>query len=173
MMEMVLQGVSTRKVKKVAEELCGRSFSKSAVSRFCKALDAKVRNWNERPLEEQEYPFVVVGAMQVKVRRDGRVRSTSALLAVGISEEGYREVLGLDIGDSEAEGTWSRFFDRLKDRGLSGVGLLTSDNHRGLVRAARRLFQGATWQRCQTHLTRNVLGRTPRRRKEELAAWLR
>lgn len=173
MMEMVLQGVSTRKVARVTEELCGREFSKSTVSRLCEALDARVQKWNQRRLREREYPFVVVDAMQVKVRRDGRVRSTSALIAVGISEEGYREVLGLDIGDSESEGTWARLFGRLKDRGLSGVEILTSDNHRGLVKAARRHFQGATWQRCQTHLTRNVLGRASRHQKDELAAWLR
>lgn len=173
MMEMVLQGTSTRKVKKITEELCGEHFSKSTVSRLCSALDARVEAWNERPLKKRDYPFVIVDAMQIKVRRDGAVRSTSALLAVGISEEGYREVLGLDIGDSESEVTWARFFERLKRRGLSGVELITSDNHRGLVKAARRHFQGAAWQRCQTHLARNVLGQASRHQKEELAAWLR
>ena len=123
MMEMVLQGVSTRRVARVTEELCGREFSKSTVNRLCEELDARVRSWNERSLREQDYPFVVVDAMQVKVRRDGRVRSTSALIAVGISAEAYREVLGLGIGDSESEGTWTRFLGRLKDRGLSGVEL--------------------------------------------------
>ena len=173
MMEMVLQGVSTRKVTKITEELCGAAFSKSTVSRLCEELDVRVRAWNERSLKKQQYPFLVVDAMQIKVRRDEAVRSTSALIAVGINEEGYREVLGLDIGDSESEGTWERLFKRLKARGLRGVELITSDSHGGLVKALRRQFQGAAWQRCQTHLMRNVLGQTPRHLKAEMTAWLR
>jgi len=180
MMEMVnvdlmrsTQGVSTRKVTKITEELCGTAFSKSTVSRLCEELDVRVRAWNERPLNGKRYPFLLVDAMQIKVRRDEAVRSTSALVAVGINEEGYREVLGLDIGDSESEATWERLFKRLKARGLRGVELITSDNHRGLVKALRRQFQGAAWQRCQTHLMRNVLGQTPRHLKAEMTAWLR
>ena len=185
MMEMVnvdlmrsTQGVSTRKVTKITEELCGTSFSKSTVSRLCEELDVRVRAWNERPLKKK-YPFLVVDAMQIKVRRDEAVRRASALIAIGINEEGYREVLGLDIGDSESTrrnfcaGTWERLFKRLKARGLSGVELITSDDHRGLVKALRRQFQGAAWQRCQTHLMRNVLGQTPRHLKAEMTAWLR
>jgi len=179
MMEMVLQGVSTRKVTKITEELCGTAFSKSTVSRLCAALDVRVGAWNERPLDGKRYPFLLVDAMQIKVRRDEAVRSTSALIAVGINEEGYREVLGLDIGDSESTRrnfcarTWERLFKRLRDRGLRGVDLITSDSHRGLVKALRRQFQGAAWQRCQTHLMRNVLGQTPRHLKAEMTAWLR
>lgn len=172
MMEMVLQGVSTRKVKKVTEELCGRSFSKSTVSNLCRELDLRVEAWNERLLKKH-YPFVIVDALVIKVRRDEAVRSTSGLIAVGISEKGYREVLGLEIGDSESEGTWAGFFGRLKKRGLSGVELLTSDDHGGLVKAAKKHFQGAMWQRCQVHFIRNILGHTPRHLKEEMAAWLR
>jgi len=167
------QGVSTRKVTKITEELCGTRFSKSTVSRLCEELDVRVGAWNERPLRKKRYPFLLVDAMQIKVRRDEAVRSTSALIAVGINEEGYREVLGLDIGDSESEGTWERLFKRLKARGLRGVELITSDSHGGLVKAARRQFQGAAWQRCQTHLMRNVLGQTPRHLKAEMTAWLR
>lgn len=173
MMEMVVQGVSTRKVTKSTDKLCGTGFSKSAVSRLCEELDVRVRAWNERPLDGKRYPFLLVDAMQIKVRRDEAVRSTSALVAIGINEEGYREVLGLDIGDSESEGTWERLFKRLKARGLRGVELITSDSHGGLVKAARRQFQGAAWQRCQTHLMRNVLGQTPRHLKAEMTAWLR
>jgi len=186
MMEMVnvdlmrsTRGVSTRKVTKITEELCGTAFSKSTVSRLCEELDVRVRAWNERPLKERRYPFLVVDAMQIKVRRDEAVRRASALIAVGINEEGYREVLGLDIGDSESTrrnfcaGTWERLFKRLKARGLRGVELITSDSHGGLVKALRRQFQGAAWQRCQTHLMRNVLGQTPRHLKAEMTAWLR
>lgn len=173
-----MQGVSTRKVTKITDKLCGTGFSKSAVSRLCESrlceeLDVRVRAWNERPLDGKRYPFLLVDAMQIKVRRDEAVRSTSALVAIGINEEGYREVLGLDIGDSESEGTWERLFKRLKARGLRGVELITSDSHGGLVKAARRQFQGAAWQRCQTHLMRNVLGQTPRHLKAEMTAWLR
>ena len=172
MMEEAYQGVSTRKVTKITEELCGTAFSKSTVSQLCAALDVRVGAWNERPLDGKRYPFLLVDAMQMgddtspKVRRDEAVRSTSALIAVGINEEGYREVLGLDIGDSESTrgnfcaGTWKRLFKRLRDRGLRGVDLITSDSHRGLVKALRRQFQGAAWRRCQTHLMRNVLGQT-------------
>src|SRR5690606_157182 len=172
LMEMVVQGVSTRKVTRITEELCGTSFSKSTVSRLCADLDAPVEAWNERPLEAR-YPFLLVDALHVKVRRDGAVRSTSLLVAVGISEAGYREVLGVTIGDSETEGTWGSFFKGLKERGLRGVELIASDNHGGLVKAARRYFQGAIWQRCQAHFTRNVLKVTPKHLRGEMTAWLR
>lgn len=172
LMEMVVQGVSTRKVTRITEELCGTSFSKSTVSALCADLDARVTAWNERPLEGR-YPFLIVDALVLKVRRDRAVRSTSALVAVGISEEGYREVLGVEIGDSETEGTWGRFFKGLKARGLRGAELIASDNHSGLVKAAERYFQGAIWQRCQAHFTRNVLKMTPKHLRSEMTAWLR
>lgn len=172
LMEMVIQGVSTRKVTRITEELCGTSFSKSTVSALCADLDARVEAWNERPLKGR-YPFLIVDAIVVKVRRDRAVRSTSALVAVGISEEGYREVLGVTIGDSETEGTWGGFFKSLRARGLRGVELIASDNHGGLVAAAERYFQGAIWQRCQAHFTRNVLKVTPKHLRGEMTAWLR
>ena len=172
LMEMVVQGVSTRKVTRITDRLCGTSFSKSTVSALCADLDTRVEAWRSRRLE-QRYPFVIVDAIVVKVRRDSAVRSTSALLAIGISEEGHREVLGLDMGDSETEGTWARFFSRLKERGLRGVELIASDNHGGLVQAAERHFQGAMWQRCQAHFTRNVLKVTPKHLRGEMTAWLR
>ena len=172
LMEMVVQGVSTRKVTRITEQLCGTSFSKSTVSSLCSDLDARVEAWSSRPLK-QRYPFLIVDAIVVKVRRDGAVRSTSVLVALGISEEGHREILGLDLGDSETEGTWARFFKSLKDRGLHGVDLIASDNHGGLVKAARRHFQGAIWQRCQAHFSRNVLKVTPKHLRAEMTAWLR
>lgn len=172
LMEMVVQGVSTRKVTRITEELCGTSFSKSTVSALCADLDTRVEAWNERPLEDG-YPFLIVDAIVLKVRRDGAVRSRSALVAVGISEEGYREVLGVSIGDSETEGTWGELFRSLKERGLRGVELIASDNHGGLVNAAERHFQGAMWQRCQAHFTRNVLKVTPKHLRGEMTAWLR
>ena len=118
MMEMVVNGVSTRKVKRITDELCGREFSKSTVSRLCEALDEKVQTWNERPLDEVARPFVIVDAIQIKVRRQGAVRSTSALVAVSITEEGYREILEIQIANSETEEGWKEFFRTLNDRGL-------------------------------------------------------
>ena len=172
LMEMVIQGVSTRKVTRITEALCGTSFSKSTVSRLCADLDARVEAWKSRSLEGR-YPFLIVDAIVLKVRRDRAVRSTSGLIAVGISETGYREVLGIDIGDSETEGTWGGFFKGLKQRGLRGVELIASDNHGGLVNAAERHFQGAMWQRCQAHFTRNVLKRTPKHLRGEMTACFR
>jgi putative transposase len=173
LMEMVLNGVSTRKVATITEELCGTRFSRSTVSQLCTALDARVQAWNERSLDAQAYPFVIVDALVVKVRRDNAVRATSALIVSGVNAEGRRELLGLSLGDSESEGTWTDMFAWLKRRGLHGVEVLVSDDHAGLVKAAQRAFQGVIWQRCQVHLQRNVLGRTPRHLRAQMAAGLR
>ena len=121
LMQMVVQGVSTRRVKQITTELCGRQFSKSTVSRLTEGLDEQVTAWVERSLEERSYPFVVLDAMQVKVRRQGAVRSTTVLLAVGISEEGRREILGMATAFGETSESWHRFIRELKRRGLSGV----------------------------------------------------
>ncbi len=118
LMEMVINGgVSTRKVRRVTEELCGTSFSKSTVSDLCKALDPVVEEWNERKLGGKAYPFVIVDALYLKIRKESRVLSQGALIAIGINEEGYREILGIKIGDSESEATWSDFLIWLKGRG--------------------------------------------------------
>jgi transposase-like protein len=172
MMEMVINGVSSRKVSLITEELCGTQFSKSTVSELCKKLDPVVESWNHRPLTER-YPFVVVDAMVTKVREDGRVRARGLLLAFGVNSEGYRELLGLWVGDSESEASWSEFFADLKRRGLKGVELIVSDQHGGLVKAIRTHYQGASWQRCQTHFIRNILDATPKALKGELHSKLR
>jgi putative transposase len=172
MMEMVINGVSTRKVTLVTEELCGAQFSKSTVSELCKNLDPLVDSWNHRPLTER-YPFVVVDAMVTKVREEGRVRMRGLLLAFGVNIKGYRELLGFWVGDSESEASWSEFFADLKRRGLRGVELIVSDQHSGLVKAIRTHYQGVTWQRCQTHFMRNILDATPKTLKEELYPKLR
>ena len=117
LMEMVVNGVSTRKVSKITEELCGTLFSKSTVSRLCAALDARVRAFNERPVGR--FPFLLIDALYVKAREDERIVSKAGLLVSGINAEGYREVLGLRMGDSESEGFWRDMFDWLKGRGLS------------------------------------------------------
>ena len=171
MIEMVINGVSTRKIEMVTEELCGKSFSKSTVSNLCQRLDPLVAAFRSRPLNKK-YPFLVADAIYLKVREGGRVRSKGLLVAVGINEEGYREVLGFKMADSESETSWGEFFAELKDRGLDSVDLVTSDDHKGLVKAIRKHFQGAAWQRCQTHFSRNVLDKCPKKYQPELKQWL-
>ena len=175
LMEMVVNGVSTRKVSAITEELCGTSFSKSTVSALCARLDPLVAAWNERPLGEQAFPFVLADALVVKVREQERVRALSALIAIaiGINAAGYREILGSQLGDSESEGSWTTFFAWLKRRGLAGVDLVVSDAHTGLVAAVQRHFPGCTWQRCQTHLAGDVLEAAPKSLRQELHAHLR
>ena len=160
LMQMVVQGVSTRRVKKITTELCGREFSSSTVSRLTEDLDQQVEAWTERSLEA-DYPFLVLDAMQLNVRRQGAVRSTTVMLAVGINTDGQREILGLETAFSETEEGWRRFIRGLKERGLSGVELATSDAHPGLIQALREAFPGLIWQRCQAHFRRNVLDQTP------------
>ncbi len=161
MMEMVINGVSTRKVEAITQELCGKSFSKSTVSALCKQLDPMVHAFRTRPLEKH-YPFVIVDALYLKVREDHRVQSRGLLIAVGVNEAGYREIIGFQVANTETESSWGEFFASLKERGLKDVRLITSDNHKGLVNAVKRHFQGATWQRCQTHFSRNMLDHTPK-----------
>lgn len=167
-MEMVLNGVSTRTVRRITERLRGTSFSKSTVSELHKNLDTLVRGWNARPLEE-EYPFVLVDAMVLEARGSGRVRSRSAHIDVGINGEGYREVLDLGPGHSESEASWPDFFRGLRNRGLQGVDLVLFDDHSWLVKATRRYFEGAAWQRCQPHLKRSIPDKVPRAQREEVS----
>ena len=167
MMEMVVNGVSTRKVSAITEELCGKEFSKSTVSELCKNLDPVVEEFRNRELT-CNYPFVIVDALYTKVRENGRVRSKGLLSAIGVREDGRREILGLSVADSESETSWSEFFLSLKQRGLSGIDLVVSDNHGGLVNAIKKHFQGVSWQRCQTHFSRNVLDKTPKRLQPEI-----
>lgn len=173
LMEMVVNGVSTRKVAAITEELCGREFTKSTVSDLCKNLDPLVDAWNGRDLGGTRYPFVVVDALVIKVREGGRVRARSALIATGVNEVGFREILGLQLGDSESERSWSDFFTWLKGRGLHGVDLVVSDHHGGLVTAVCVQFQGATWQRCQMHLSANIADATPKALHQEVHARVR
>jgi putative transposase len=173
MVEMVIQGVSTRKVSAVVEELCGEGVSKSQVSALCQRLDPQVLAWRDRDLSQTVYPFLIVDAIVIRVRKDGRVRQQSLLLATGVNREGYREILGMFLGDSESEMSWATFFSSLKKRGLSGVDLVVSDNHKGLVKALHQQFQGATWQHCQTHLTRNILSACPQSKQSALHKQLR
>ena len=173
LMEMYLQGVSTRKVSKITEELCGVQFSKSTVSQVCVELDARIAEWKNRRFDEKRFPFVIVDALVTDVRRDHAVRSTGILIAYGVNEQGYREILGLWLEDSETEAGWATVFKELKEPGLKGVDLVVSDAHTGLVNALKKQFQGAQWQRCQTHFMRNVLGSAPRHCRKEIAGKLK
>jgi transposase-like protein len=167
LLEMYVSGVSTRKVSKIVEQMCGTSVSKSFVSSLTKDLDEVVGRWQNRDLSDVSYPFLMVDVMFIKVREDHRVLSKSCHIAVGITGDGRREVLGHMIGSGEREDTWQEFFDQLKSRGLSGVDLVISDAHAGLVSAARKTFVGSSWQRCQVHFLRNILAPAPRKNSEE------
>lgn len=172
MMEMYIQGVSTRKVTRITEELCGRSFSSQLVSTLAKELDAELCAWRNRRLEGS-YPYLIVDARYEKVRMNHKVISQGVLIAVGINEEGRREILSVDMADTENKATWSSVFKRLKDRGLKGVILVVSDDHEGIKAATSRYFQGAAWQRCQCHFIHNMLSMAPKNLKKVLHAELR
>jgi len=172
MMEMVINGVSTRNVTKVTEELCGTSFSKSTISLLCKRLDPAVKEFRNRPLNKH-YPFVIVDALYTKSREEKRVRSVGVLIAIAVAEDGRREIIGFTVADSESESSWSKFFTSLKERGLKNVDYLISDNHTGLRKALAKQFQGSTWQRCQTHFSRNILDAANKKSQSELKSWLK
>ena len=161
LMEMYLQGVSTRKVAAVTEKLCGHSFSSQLVSKLAKQLDEKMEAWRERSLEG-EYPYLIIDARYEKVRVCHKVISQGILIVVGISAEGKREILAVEIADTESEATWSDLFRRLKSRGIKGVLMVTSDDHEGIKKATSRYFQGASWHRCQCHFISNLLSYAPR-----------
>lgn len=161
MMEMVIQGVSTRNVTKVTEELCGNGFSKSTVSEICKELDIPVKQFKERLLPEK-YPFIIADAIYLKAREDHRVKSKALFIAIGINNTGHKEIIGFDIYDSEKLSTWKEFFEGLKSRGLRGVDIAISDAHHGLVEAIKECFPGSSWQRCQAHFTRNIIDKCPK-----------
>jgi len=171
LMEMVVQGVSTRKVKQVTTELCGTRFTKSTVSRLTQQLDAQVETWATRDLEP-DYPFLVLDAMQVKVRRNHAIRAATVLLAIGIREDGMRELLGLWCCPGETESCYADFLDHLQERGLSGVEVVTSDNHGGVRNAVQAAFPGVIWQRCQAHFRRNVIDNTPAEYQDRMHAVL-
>ncbi len=171
LVEMVVCGVSTRRVTKITQELCGKEFSKSTISRYTLELDELVDAWRNRPLE-QDFPFLLVDAIHLKVRQDTRVESMALMLAVGVGEDGVRRILGCELGHSECFQSWLGFFRDLVDRGLCGVDLVVSDAHEGLVQAARKVFTGAVWQRCQTHFRRNVSDAAPKRHQDAIHAGL-
>ena len=172
MLQMYVEGVSTRKVSAITEALCGLEVSRSQVSALSEKLDGELSAWRHRRLEKA-YPYLVIDARYERVRRAGQVVSQGVLVAVGISEEGYREVLGAWVAESESETSWGQVFGELKQRGLRGVRYVVSDDHRGMVRAIERHFQGAVRQRCQVHFLRNALALCGAQQKPLVAALLK
>jgi len=154
--EMYFQGVSTRNVRNVLEQMCGGDISSATVSRVAQELDEKLLTFRHRRLDATEWPYMHIDARYEKVRVDGRVVSQAVLVAVGFTSQGKREVLDWRVGDSESEATWGELFRQLKDRGLKGLRLLTSDAHAGIVAAMQRHFQGVAWQRCRVHFKREM-----------------
>lgn len=160
--EMYVQGVSTRDVSEIAEELLGDSISASSVSRLNKSLDQIVDSFANRKLE-YEYPYLILDARYEKVRENGVVSSKAILIAIGVNWEGKREVLGIEIANRESTHSWKEFISKLKARGLSGVQLVISDAHIGLQGAITEFLTSALWQRCFVHFLRNAKDYLPRR----------
>ena len=159
--EMYVQGVSTRKVAAITEQLCGTAVTSTAVSRAAAQLDEVLSAWRERPLAECLYLYL--DARYEKVRQDGQIRDAAVLLAAGVSPEGKRQILGVSVALSEAEVHWRDFLGSLVTRGLRGVQLIISDDHSGLEAARQAVFGGIPWQRCQFHLQQNAQAYVPRR----------
>ena len=170
--EMYVQGVSTRKVKAVTEQLCGHEFSASTVSRMNQSLDAELDKFARRRLEEA-YPYLILDARYEKVREDGVIRSQAVLIAIGVDWEGRRNVLAVDLANRESLTSWREFALSLKQRGLTGVELVISDDHPGLRGAIREVFSEAVWQRCYVHFLRNALDHLPRKADDECMTELR
>jgi len=170
--EMYVQGVSTRKVKAITEQLCGVEVSAMQVSRATMQLDEVLQEWRERPLGSIRYLFL--DARYEKVREAGQIRDAAVLLATGNTPEGERQVLGVSVSLSEHETHWNAFLKGLKERGLKGVELITSDAHVGLGAARRAIFGSVPWQRCHFHLQQNASAYVPRQSmKAEVAADIR
>jgi putative transposase len=170
--EMYVQGVSTRKVKAITEQLCGVAVSSTQVSQAAGLLDAELEKWRNRPLGE--YPYLFFDAYYEQVREDGQVRDLAILTCVGVNRGGNREILGVSVSLSEHEVHWRAFLESLKARGLGGVQLITSDDHAGLRAARVAVFGGIPWQRCQFHLQQNAQAHVPYKdRQAEVAEDIR
>ena len=170
--EMYVQGVSTRKVKAITEQLCGHEFSASTISRINKTLDAELDKFARRKLEEP-YPYLILDARYEKVREDGVIRRRAVLIGIGINWEGRRCVLGVDLANRETSSSWKAFLEGLRKRGLNGVEFVVSDDHAGLKRAVAEILPEAAWQRCYVHFLRNALDYLPRKADDDCRQELR
>lgn len=171
MMEMVVNGVSTRKVSKVVETLCGTSFSKSTVSKICRELDVQIEEFQNRPITG-EYPFITVDATYFKVREDHKIVSKALMIAYAVNSLGYREIIGFDVFTNESNDTWIEFFQGLRRRGLRSVKLIISDAHEGIQNAITTVYPDVAWQRCQFHFAKNITGKAPKKYQQGLRAEL-
>jgi len=172
MLEMYVQGVSTRRVKMITEELCGHEFSSATVSRIVGQLDAELEKFARRRLEEP-YPYLVLDARYEKVREDGAVRSQAVLVAIGINWEGKRSVLAVELASRESVSSWKELLTGLRQRSLHGVEFVVSDDHAGLRRAVQEILPEAVWQRCYVHFLRNALDYLPRKADDDCLQELR
>jgi putative transposase len=170
--EMYVQGVSTRKVKAITEELCGHEFSASTVSRLNQRLDEELERFAKRQLPEA-YPYLILDARYEKVREDGVIAPQAVMIAIGVDWEGRRNVLAVELASRESQSSWKGFCLGLKSRGLNGVELVISDDHAGLRKAAAEVFTEAVWQRCYVHFLRNALDYLPRKADNDCLTELR
>jgi putative transposase len=170
--EMYVQGVSTRKVKAVTEELCGHEFSAATISRMNQNLDEELKKFAGRRLDEA-YPYLILDARYEKVREDGVIRSLAVLIAIGVDWEGRRNVLAVELANRESLGSWKEFCLELKKRGLHGVELVISDDHAGLRKAIAEVLPESAWQRCYVHFLRNALDYLPRKADNDCLTELR
>ncbi|UVF22405.1 IS256 family transposase (plasmid) [Microvirga terrae] len=170
--EMYVQGVSTRKVKAITEELCGHSFSASAISAINKRLDESLAQFASRRLEEP-FPYLILDARYEKVREGGIVASQAVLIAVGIDWDGRRQILGVEMANRESHSVWKTFLLGLRERGLSGVELVVADDHAGPRDAIREVLSEAAYQRCYVHFLRNALDHLPRKADDDCLQELR
>ena len=168
--EAYIQGVSTRSVDDLVKAMGMTGISKSQVSRLCEEIDGRVKAFLDRPIEG-DWPYLWLDATYVKVRQASRVVSVAVIVAVGVNSDGRREVLGMDIGPSEAETFWTAFLRKLRQRGLRGVKLVISDAHEGLKAAVAKLLH-ASWQRCRVHFARNALAHAGRNGRRVVAAFI-
>jgi putative transposase len=170
--EMYVQGVSTRKVKEITEQLCGHEFSAATISRVTGQLDEELKRFAQRRLEE-EYPYLVLDARYEKVRQDGVISSQAVQVAIGINWEGRRCVLAVEMANRESESSWKEFLLGLKQRGLRGVVCVISDDHAGLRKSIPEVLPEARWQRCYVHFLRNALDHLPRKKDDDVLTELR
>jgi putative transposase len=171
--ECYVRGVSTRRVDGLVKTLGIESISKSQVSEMAKSLDEEVAAFRARPLDAGPYPYLWLDALAIKVREQGRIVSCACVVATAVNADGFREILGLDTFTSEDEAAWRAFLSGLTERGLAGVQLVVSDDHRGLTNAIDALLPGASWQRCRTHFMRNLLTRVPKSAQPFVATLVR
>jgi transposase-like protein len=170
--EMYVQGVSTRKVTAITEELCGHSFSASAISTINKGLDQTLARFAQRQLDEP-YPYLILDARYERVREAGVIAHRAVLVAIGINWDGQRQVLAVELANRESQSSWKEFLLRLKERGLSGVEFVVSDDHAGLKKAIREVLTEGAWQRCYVHFLRNALDYLPRKADDDCLQELR